>query len=207
MATDIIRVDVIEHKAPGGSGAKGKIKTGGGDVKTKCKTPEEQREAQEKKAARDKARADQARSRLIKSTIVYGAMAVRKAAQIGGEIANMTINQSYTRQIFDAQMSGDTRRSQILQNKKTKANSVTSFVTTNVNSIASSVAGFAINPYLGAIQLVTYLTQFSLDIMNQYQQALENTRQYKAQQERALAQSEYARRRLLTNTFNNRGFL
>jgi len=206
MAVELIRVDVIEHKAPGPS-SKGKIKKGGGDQKTKTRTPEEQREQDEKKAAREKANADRARSKMVRSGVVFASMAIRKAAQVAGEITNTIVNNSYGRQVFDAQMSGDTRKAQLLQNQKTKINAVTSFVTTNVNSIASTVAGFAVNPYLGAIQLATYVFQFGIDLLQKQMAHTENMRQYAIHAERQLAQTEYARKRLIYNTFNNRGFL
>lgn len=203
MATELIRIDVIEHKVS--KDKNGKIKKGGGSV-TRTKTPEEIREAQEKKLAREKAKASRDRARAIRSGVVYGAMAVRKSAQIGGEIAGMVVSQSYARQIFDSNMQGDTRKAQLLQNKKIKVQAVTSFVTTNVNNIASTAAGFAINPVLGLIQLSTYVTQLGLDLINQMQTYSENMRQYQAKADRQILLSEYMRKRLLVNTFNNRGF-
>lgn len=205
MAIELIRIDVIEHKAPGVQ-SNGKIKKGGGDAKSKTKTPEEQREANAKKAARAKATADRQRALLVRNGIVYTSMAVRKMAQVTGEIAHLQINQSYNRQIFAAQMSGDTHKSQLLQNKKTKANATTSFITTTLNNAASVAAGFAIRPVLGAIQLATYMVQMGIDFFGRAQQFAEDMRQYKVQAERQLTQSEYMRKRLLLNTFNNRGF-
>lgn len=201
---ELIRVDVIEHKVS--KGADGKIKRGGGDSKTKAKTPEEMREAENKKAAREKANAARARNKAIRSGVVYTSMAIRKMAQVGGQVAGMLIDYSYNRQVYDAKMSGDTRKAQLLQNKKTLANSQTTFVTTQVNNLASTAAGFAVNPYLGLIQVATYLMQFSLDIMNKNLQFQESLRQYRLNAERQVALSEYMRGRLLLNTFNNRGF-
>lgn len=200
---EIIRIDVIEHKAEKGAG---KINRGGKGG-TRARTPEEQREQDAKNQARDRAKALKARKKLIRNTIVYTSMAIRKTAQVVGEVVRIGINQSYNRQIFDAQMQGDTRKSQVLQNKKTKATAVTSFVTSNINNIASTAAGFAIDPTLGVVQLVTYMAQFTTDIISQIMTHAENLRQYTAQQERRIKQTEYARKRLLENTFNNRGFL
>lgn len=205
MATELIRIDVIEHVVSKTGG--GKIKKGGGDGKSVAKTPEELRQAAAKKEARAKAKAARQHAQAVRNTIVYGAMAVRKFAQVGGEVANMILTQSFTRQIFDAQMMGDTRKSQLLQNQKTKISSTTTLVTTSVNNAASTAAGFAINPVLGTIQVMTYMTQFSIDLLNKMQTHAENMRQYKLQADRQLAQTEYARKRLLLNTFNNRGFL
>lgn len=200
---EIIRIDVIEHKVEKGAGKINK----GGKRATRVKTPEELREKSAKDEEKERIRALRARKKFIRNTLVYSSMAVRKSAQVVGEIVNVGLTLSYNRQIFDAQMQGDTRKSQLLQNRKTKATAVTSFVTSNINNIASTVAGFAIDPTLGFVQLATYIAQFSIDIVSQMLTHAENIRQYVAQQERSIKQSEYARKRLLYNTFNNRGFL
>jgi hypothetical protein len=203
MATELIRIDVIEHKAE--STKRGSIKRGTNDRKTKTKTPEEQQKIDDEKEAREKAKAGKARARAIRSGIVYTSMAVRKIAQVGGQIATTIINASFTRQEFSAQMLGDTRRSQLLQNKKTKISSANDFTVNLVNQGASVVAGFAINKVLGIVQAITYISQLSINLVNLSIEYNEKLREFNVKAERELAQSEYYRKRLLVNTFNNRG--
>ena len=200
---ELIRIDVVEHRA---AETTGRIKKTGSDGKTRTKTPDENdTDKDAKKEEKERAKALANERRVIRNTLVYSSMAVRKLAQVTGEIAHDAITNSYNRQGFDAQMAGNTRKAQLLQNQKTRATATTSFVTTNVNNAASMVAGFAINPTLGAVQLATYVAQLGINILNQMITYSENMRQYSLKAEREVAQSEYNRKRLLTNTFTNRG--
>jgi len=199
MSTKIIQIDVIEHRV---TEETKHIKKGSKQKKSPKLTPEER---QQNKEEREHAAAQRAKQKVIRSNIVYASMAVRKTTQVVGEIAGIAIDQSFTRQIFNAKMLGDTRKSQILQNKKNQTKATNAFITTSVNNAASAIAGAAINPILGIIQVVTYVSQLGVKILDQMMTYQENMREYQLENERQIAQSEYIRKRLLKNTFTNRG--
>lgn len=197
---DLIRIDVVEHQVsavPSGKISRGSVKRA-----PRVKTPEELEEIQAKEKLRERAKAH----RIVRNTIVSSATFIRKASQVGIRTANVIINNSFRRQLFNAEMLGDTRKGQLIQNQKTKVNAVTDFIGSNINATFSTVAAFAINPLLGTIQLAASISQLSNDLLGKYLQAQENMRQFNVRAERQLRQSEYARKRLLTNTFTNRGF-
>jgi hypothetical protein len=193
---EIIRVDVVEHIFN---------PERDGRIRRPPKTPEEIRQKAESDAEKEQERARAHRDKVVRQSLVYSSMAIRKVTQVVTLLAGNQIDNSYSRQIFNANMQGNTRGSSILQNSKIKDRAVLSFYGDLINNGASMIAGFAINPILGAIQLATYTAQLGINISQQFIQSLERMRQYSIQQEKAILESEYKRNRLLANTFYNRG--
>lgn len=193
---EIIRVDVVEHVYdPSRSGK----------IKKAVTTPEQKREREEKKEARDQVRQQAKKAARMKSGLVYGSMAFRKAAQLAAMGVGHGIDNSYGRQIFDASISGNIRQAQVLQNQKVVSRAKLDFYSNLANFAGSAVAGFSINTTLGLIQTVGYVTQLSAKLIQDSVMFQEQMRQFNIQMQKQLYESEYNRDRLIKNTYQNRG--
>lgn len=193
MATEIIRVDVVEHAYD---------EDKAGRITKSERTSEEKKLTQEERDKKKKAAAAKGRA---KKGIVYGSMALRKTIQVSASSWSFATEQSYNRQIFAAQLQGNTRRAQTLQQQKVKDKAVVNFWAMQAQASASIAAGFAINPILGAIQLAGHVIQTGMQQIQMNLEYQEEMRKYMVQMQKAIQESEYKRNRLITNTFTNRG--
>ena len=196
MAAEIIRIDVVEHQYRAERDGK---------IRKAALTPEEQRAKDEKVKTKALQKATHKRHKAMQSTLVYSSVAARKVVQVVTQMAGYQIENSYNRQIFQADLHGQVRRGQMLQNQKKLDKARIGFVSNIANMASTSVAGYAINPLLGHIMLASYALQLSLQVNQQYIEHLENMRQFIARMQKNVQESEYKRTRLITNTYQNRG--
>ena len=186
---ELIRIDVIEHPADSSTV---------GSKSSSDKAAKRENVSGGEKVARERAKS-------LRRGMVVGLTLARKAVIVGTEIANQAISLSYQKQIFDASIQGDNRKAQLLQNRKNIVQSSLSFASTQVSGALSTATAFFINPYLGAVQLATQITQLGTDIVTKYLQFEESMRQYQLEKDKSIKMSEYQRGRLLENTYYNRG--
>lgn len=186
---ELIRIDVVEHKFDAKKDGK---------IKRSTKTPEQKKAEQDEK---DKIK----RMNATKRAIVQSSMALRKLTQVGTSVVISQLNNSFSKQSFEANISGNSRKALILQQNKQLQNAQVNYWSQAIQGGASIAAGFAINPVLGVIQTVGFVTNLGTSFLNQFLEYNESMRQMLTTMQKEIADSEYRRNRLLTNTFTNRG--
>ena len=112
-------------------------------------------------------------------------MALRKTIQVSASSWSFATEQSYNRQIFAAQLQGNTRRAQTLQQQKVKDKAVVNFWAMQAQASASIAAGFAINPILGAIQLAGHVIQTGMQQIQMNLEYQEEMRKYMVQMQKS----------------------